>query len=213
MSSEVAPPRGTLFIVSAPSGAGKTSLVRALLSRVPGLELSVSSTTRPPRHGESDGVDYHFLDEAQFVERVEAGRFLEYARVFDNLYGTSRDAVETRLDAGADVILEIDWQGAQQVRQALPEAVSVFILPPSRAELRRRLSERGQDPATVIERRLAEAVEEISHYAEYDYLVVNDGFEQALSQLHSLVEAQRLARGRQGQVHAATLAELLGEGG
>ena len=212
MSSEATPPRGTLFIVSAPSGAGKTSLVRALLGRLPGLELSVSSTTRPPRRGESDGVDYHFLDEGAFMERIEAGRFLEHARVFGNLYGTSRDAVEARLDAGADVILEIDWQGAQQVRQALPEAVSVFILPPSRAELRRRLSERGQDSAAVIERRLAEAVEEISHYAEYDYLVVNDAFEQALCQLQSLVEAQRLARERQGRAHAATLAELLGEG-
>ncbi|MCG5540700.1 MULTISPECIES: guanylate kinase [unclassified Halorhodospira] len=209
MSSKPTPPRGNLFIVSAPSGAGKTSLVRALLEQVPGLELSVSSTTRAPRPGERDGVDYHFLDEAQFLERVEAGRFLEYARVFENLYGTSQDAVEARLDAGADVILEIDWQGAQQVRAVLPEAVSVFILPPSRTELRRRLSERGQDSAEVIERRLSEAVDEIAHYAEYDYLVINDTFGQALGELRTLVEAQRLTCRRQQRLQAERLAELL----
>ncbi len=209
MSSDPTPPRGTLFIISAPSGAGKTSLVRALLEQVDGLELSVSSTTRAPRPGEREGVDYHFLDEATFLQRVEAGRFLEYARVFDNLYGTSQDAVEARLDTGADVILEIDWQGAQQVRNVLPEAVSVFILPPSRDELRRRLSERGQDSAEVIERRLSEAVDEIAHYPEYDYLVINDTFSRALDELRTLVEAQRLTCRRQQCVHAERLQGLL----
>ncbi|ABM61752.1 guanylate kinase [Halorhodospira halophila] len=209
MSSDPTAPRGTLFIVSAPSGAGKTSLVRALLEQIPGLELSVSSTTRPPRPGERDGVDYHFLDEARFLERIESGRFLEYARVFDNLYGTSQDAVEARLDAGADVILEIDWQGAQQVRRVLPEAVSVFILPPSREELHRRLSERGQDSAEVIERRLAEAVDEMAHFSEYDYLVINDDFTRALGELGTLIGAQRLACRRQQCLHADRLAELL----
>ncbi len=210
-SSASTPPRGTLLVVSAPSGAGKTSLVRALIERVPGLELSVSHTTRPRREGEMDGVDYHFVDEARFLEGVRTGRFLEHAEVFGNRYGTARDAVEERLEAGADVLLEIDWQGAQQVRELLPEAVSVFILPPSRSELESRLRNRGKDSEAVIERRLQEAAEEISHHAEYDYLVVNDAFQQALEQLTCLVEAQRLRTARQRRAHAATLAELIGE--
>lgn len=200
---------GTLYIVSAPSGAGKTSLVRTLLETVPGLELSVSHTTRAPRPGEVDGVDYHFTDEARFTALVDQGRFLEHARVFGNLYGTSRDAVEARLAAGADVILEIDWQGAQQVRPLLPEAVSVFILPPSRAELQRRLRGRGQDDEATLARRTEEAAAELAHYAEYDYLVVNDDFERARADLEALIRSQRLRRARQEHALRGILDELL----
>ncbi len=210
MSNSTSPtPRGTLLVVSAPSGAGKTSLVRQLLELVPTLELSVSHTTRQPREGEIDGVHYHFVDEATFLEGVEAGRFLEHAEVFGKRYGTARDTVDDRLAAGADVLLEIDWQGAQQVRSLMPEAVSIFILPPSRAELRRRLQERGQDSEQAIDRRLAEAEKEIAHHPEYDYLVINDDFGQALAGLQCLVQAQRLRCERQKQALAGTLAELL----
>ncbi len=203
--------QGTLYIVSAPSGAGKTSLVRELAARDPALEISVSHTTRAPRPGEQDGVHYHFIGVDRFQELVGAGRFLEHARVFDNYYGTSRDTVEERLAAGADVILEIDWQGAQQVREALPESVSVFVLPPSREELRRRLTGRGQDSDEVIERRMAQAVDEMSHYAEYDYLVVNNDFHDALEDLRALVRGRRLRFEAQCQRLKPVLTDLIGD--
>ncbi len=200
---------GTLFVVSAPSGAGKTSLVRALIDAVDGLELSVSHTTRPRRRGEVDGIDYHFVDESTFLAQVEAGRFLEHAEVFGNRYGTSRDAVEARLAEGFDVILEIDWQGALQVRRLIPGAVLIFILPPSPAELESRLSGRGQDSTEVVERRLSEARAEIAQYEAYDYLIVNDDFSTALGQLRCLIETERLRVPRQRQALGAVLRGFL----
>ncbi|HHQ41865.1 MAG TPA: guanylate kinase [Chromatiales bacterium] len=202
---------GTLFIVSAPSGAGKTSLVKALVERDPRVVLSVSHTTRPPRPGERDGVDYHFVDGATFERMAAEGAFLEHAEVFGNRYGTARATVERELAADRDVILEIDWQGARQVRAAMPEAVSVFILPPSREALEERLRGRGQDDETVIARRMARAVDEMSHYDEYDYLVVNDVFETALEDLLAIVRATRLRRPAQAVRHAELLRRLLGE--
>ena len=200
--------RGSLFVVSAPSGAGKTSLVRALLERCTDLEFSVSCTTRPRRDGERDGVDYHFVDHAGFEKRVADGEFLEHAEVFGNYYGTGRDEVERRLTAGQDVILEIDWQGARQVHQHMPESVSVFILPPSREALERRLHGRGKDAAEVIRQRLAEAEAEMSHWHEFEYVIVNDDFGQALDDLSALVQSRRLRRDAQAVRHAALLAEL-----
>ncbi|GIX31796.1 MAG: guanylate kinase [Porticoccaceae bacterium] len=202
--------RGTLFTVSAPSGAGKTSLVNALLARVEGVKLSVSHTTRPRRPGEVDGVDYHFVDEATFDRMLQAGAFLEHAVVFGNRYGTSRQWVEETLAAGDDVILEIDWQGAAQVRRRLPGTVGIFILPPSLETLRRRLDGRGQDDGPTIERRLAEARREMAHYVFADYLVVNDRFEDALEELAAVVRASRARRERQQARHRELLAALLG---
>lgn len=201
---------GTLYIISAPSGAGKTSLVKALVDTIPGLSISVSHTTRPRRDGEVDGVDYHFVDAEAFQAMADAGDFLEHAEVFGNAYGTARSSVEAQLHAGTDVILEIDWQGAQQVRQALPDAVSIFILPPSREELDRRLRSRGKDSEDVIARRLREAQGEMSHYHEYDYLVVNDAFGHALEELVAVVRARRLRLSAQRARLAATLQDLLG---
>lgn len=201
---------GTLYIISAPSGAGKTSLVKALVDTIPGLSISVSHTTRPRRDGEVDGVDYHFVDAEAFEAMVAAGEFLEHARVFGNAYGTARSSVEEQLDAGTDVILEIDWQGAQQVRAALPDAVSVFILPPSRRELERRLRARGKDSEDVIARRLREAQSEMSHYHEYDYLVVNDAFGHALEELVAVARARRLRLAAQQERLGDTLQDLLG---
>lgn len=206
MSSEAR--RGNLFIISAPSGAGKTSLVHGLLERVPSLELSVSHTTRPQRSSEQAGVHYHFVTKEEFERKVEEGRFLEYARVFDHLYGTSYAAIAERLDTGMDVILEIDWQGAQQVRKQLPEARSIFILPPSRTELERRLGKRAQDSNAVITRRMRDAQAEISHYHEYEYLVVNDNFAQALEELRCIILAERLKRAKQEFNLARLLLEL-----
>jgi len=183
---------GTLYIVSAPSGAGKTSLVAALIDSTPGLELSVSHTTRGQRLGEVDGVHYHFITAQGFDDMVARGHFLEHARVFGNQYGTARAPVEACLRAGMDLILEIDWQGARQVRAALPEAVSVFILPPSQAELERRLRTRGQDSDAVIVRRMRAAVDEMAHHREYDYLVVNRVFDDALAELQAIVVSRRL---------------------
>ncbi|HKJ71501.1 MAG TPA: guanylate kinase [Gammaproteobacteria bacterium] len=182
---------GLLLILSAPSGAGKTSLYRALLERTDGVVASVSHTTRPPRPGESDGVDYHFVAPDEFERLVEEGAFLEHARVFDRSYGTSRAAVERERAAGNDVVLEIDWQGARQIRERVADAVSVFILPPSREALRERLVGRGQDDAEVIERRMRDAEAEISHYGEYDYVIINDDFEEALASLAGVVRAER----------------------
>jgi len=203
------PPRGTLFIVSAPSGAGKTSLVKALVESTAALEVSVSHTTRPMRPGEVDGVHYHFVPVETFRERVDAGDFLEYAEVFDNLYGTSRTAVLDRLAAGVDVILEIDWQGAQQVQRQIPEAVSIFILPPSREALEERLRGRGQDGEEVIARRMRDAEREMSHWEAFDYLVINDRFATALEELQAIVTARRLRREAQAVRHAALLKSLL----
>lgn len=200
---------GTLYVISAPSGAGKTSLVKALVQAVPGLVVSVSHTTRPPRPGEQDGVDYHFVDAEGFLALVEDGGFLEHARVFGNYYGTSRKAVEAELAAGRDVVLEIDWQGARQVRRLMPGCQSVFVLPPSRQALEARLRARGQDSEEVIARRLQEAVTDMSHYAEFDYVVINDDFEQALGELRAIVTANRLRVGRQQARHRALLQELL----
>lgn len=200
---------GTLFIISAPSGAGKTSLVKALLERVSDVVVSVSHTTREPRAGEKDGVDYHFVSKAEFETMVAAGQFLEHAHVFDNFYGTSRVAVAEQLEAGRDVILEIDWQGARQVRHAAPQAVGVFILPPTRETLRERLTARGQDSEQVIERRMRDAIREMSHYGEYHFLIFNDDFEQAVAELQALFVARRLRREAQEQRNAAGLRALL----
>ncbi|RLK48293.1 guanylate kinase [Alkalispirillum mobile] len=200
---------GTLYVVSAPSGAGKTSLVNALVEQDPAVSLSVSHTTRAPRPGEQDGVNYHFVEKAQFQGQVAQGDFLEHAEVFGNYYGTSRSAVQALLDQGQDVILEIDWQGARQVRALMPGCVSVFILPPSREELRRRLTQRGQDDEAVIDGRMAEAVSEMSHYDEYDYLLVNDDFDRTLADLQAIFTAQRFRLARQQPLLQGTLDNLL----
>jgi guanylate kinase len=181
------PDRGRLFVVAAPSGAGKTSLVRALMEREPGLRFSISYTTRRQRPREQHGRDYFFVDREEFDRMVEAGEFLEHAQVFDNRYGTARRVVEEALAAGQDLILEIDWQGARQVRAALPECVSVFILPPSRVELERRLRGRGTDSEEVIRRRLRDAASDMTHWDEFDYVVVNDDFDKALGELCAIV--------------------------
>jgi guanylate kinase len=183
---------GTLFTVSAPSGAGKTSLVKALVERCPQLRVSISHTTREVRPGERDGVSYHFVTETVFRDMLARGDFLEHAQVFDYFYGTSQVWVEEQLQAGNDVILEIDWQGAAQIKRQLPDSVAVFILPPSREELLQRLTLRGRDQKDVIQQRMNQAVEEISHYPEADYIVVNDDFETALDELEHVISAQRL---------------------
>jgi guanylate kinase len=200
---------GVLFVVSAPSGAGKTSLLKALVPTDPRLRVSVSHTTRAPRPGEQDGTHYHFVDRARFEAMVAAGEFLEHARVFDNLYGTAERSVRDVLGANLDVVLEIDWQGARQVRARFPEAVSVFIVPPSVEALRERLSGRGQDSAEIIDRRMRDARSEISHFGEYDYLVVNDDFDQALADLRSIVGAERLRLPRKQARLAAALEAML----
>lgn len=200
---------GTLFIFSAPSGAGKTSLVKALLQQTSHIGISVSHTTRAPRPGEVNGQDYHFVSVAEFQQMIGTGAFLEHAQVFDNFYGTSQAWVEQELTAGRDVILEIDWQGAQQVRRLMPDAVSVFIIPPSIAALEQRLTGRGQDDAETIARRMRDAQSEMSHYGEYDYLIVNDNFDNALAELRSVVVARRHRLSAQQARHADTLASLL----
>lgn len=184
--------RGTLYVISAPSGAGKTSLVAALCERRPFLAVSVSHTTRAARPGEQDGVHYHFTDAETFLAMIEDGAFLEHARVFDHYYGTARATVECLLATGRDVILEIDWQGAQQVRRMMPGCLSIFILPPSRDALETRLRARGQDDEAVIRRRLTGAIEEIGHHDEFDYLVVNDDFGKALADIDAIFTANCL---------------------
>lgn len=201
--------KGTLFIISAPSGAGKTSLVKKLVADETDLVVSVSHTTRNMRPGEQNGVDYHFVDKASFESMVERGAFLEHARVFDNFYGTSQQHVEQLLLDGKDVILEIDWQGARQVRQLITDSQSIFILPPSSAALRQRLEARGQDDKAVIDRRMQDAVNEMSHYAEFDYMVVNDDFEQALQLLRCIIRANRQCQLRQERQLEHLLIELL----
>lgn len=179
-----------LFIISAPSGTGKTSLVKALIAILPDIVVSVSHTTRAIRPGEIDGVNYHFVDKNKFSQMLADGDFLEYAQIYDYQYGTAKSEVEKRLAAGQDVILEIEWQGARQVRELFPEAVSVFILPPTRETLRQRLQSRGQDSDEVIEKRLALATKEVNFHSEYDYLLVNDQFELTLSDLRSIIRAE-----------------------
>ena len=191
--------RGILYTVSAPSGAGKTSLVKALLEQCPDLTVSVSHTTRAQRPGEVDGANYHFVDRQAFEAMLARGEFLEQAEVFGNLYGTSQRWVETMLSTGIDVILEIDWQGAQQVRRLMKDSIGIFILPPSLQALDERLNGRGQDNADVIARRMSQARDEIAHYAEADYLVVNDDFAKALADLVAIVRAQPLRLGSQQQ--------------
>ena len=187
-----APRKGTLYIISAPSGAGKTTLVHALLESTPDLQLSISFTTRPKRPSEHDGIDYHFIDQEEFERRIKTGQFLEYAKVFDYYYGTSRAWVENELAHGENVLLEIDWQGAQQVRKIIPDTVSIFILPPSYKALEGRLRQRGADDEDTITRRMHDAVSEISHYHEYDYMVLNEKFDTALEDLQAIIRASRL---------------------
>lgn len=200
---------GKLYIISAPSGAGKTSLVKQLLQEVAQLTVSVSHTTRAMRIGEVHGSDYFFISVDEFKTMIAERAFLEYAQVFDNFYGTSQQAVEDNLNRGIDVILEIDWQGAQQIREMLPECWSIFILPPSIEVLQKRLRGRGQDSEEVIARRMADAVTEMSHHDEFDYLVVNDDFQQALSELKSIIVANRLQKDRQQQKLGELLKNLL----
>ena len=203
--------QGTLFIVSAPSGAGKSSLIQALLKTQPlyDTQVSVSHTTRDMRPGEVQGDHYFFVTKDEFRAMITDGAFLEYAEVFGNYYGTSRQAIEQVLATGVDVFLDIDWQGAQQIRRQMPAARTIFVLPPSKDELDRRLRGRGQDSEAVIEKRMEKAVDEMSHYAEYDYLIVNDDFDLALSDLKAIIRAERLRMGRQQARRDALISKLL----
>jgi guanylate kinase len=203
--------KGTLYVVSAPSGAGKTSLLKAVLAQIPELKLSISHTTRQQRPGETNGQDYHFVSLEEFQQMLDKKSFLEHAKVFDNYYGTSREWLEEQLEQGHDVILEIDWQGARQVRDLMPECRSIFILPPSQEELHNRLTGRGQDSEEVIQSRMAEANREIKHYDEYDYLVINDDFELACKELSAIFTARRLRFDSQVIRQQALLKDLLGE--
>ncbi|GAB5471333.1 MAG: guanylate kinase [Rhodospirillales bacterium] len=190
--------RGFILVLSSPSGAGKTTLTRRLLEEDPGFVPSVSTTTRPPRPGEVEGQDYNFVARERFEKLVEAGAFLEHAKVFDHRYGTPQAPVDAALEAGKDILFDIDWQGTQQVRaNAGAKLVSVFILPPSLAELERRLTTRAQDPPEVVRRRMAKAADEMSHWAEYDYVIVNEVVEESLAKLRAIVTAERLKRERQ----------------
>ncbi|GMR07377.1 MAG: guanylate kinase [Gammaproteobacteria bacterium] len=210
---------GTLFIVAAPSGAGKSSLLKALMESIGSdsrLRVSVSHTTRAPRPGEQDGVDYNFVDVDEFEEMLASGSFLEYARVFDNFYGTSLKWVQQQLAEDINVILEIDWQGARRVREVFPAVVSVFILPPSRDELEKRLRSRGQDDEDIIARRMSDAEAGMSHYPEFDYLVINDDFDQALQELRLITtnrgQADHLRLENQKNLRQAMLGEIAPSG-
>ncbi|MCF6288372.1 MAG: guanylate kinase [Proteobacteria bacterium] len=200
---------GTLFIVSAPSGTGKTSLVNALVRDTNHLKLSISSTTRPIRPREIDGYHYHFIATEKFQQKITAGDFLEYAEVFGNNYGTSQEAVDKMLREGHDVVLEIDWQGAQLIKKRRADAISIFILPPTIEALRERLETRGQDSKQVIEMRMKKSIYEISHYHEADYLIINDDFEDALKGLKTIVRAHRLETAKQAAINAAIIKRLL----
>lgn len=201
--------QGTLYIIAAPSGGGKSSLVKALLEATPNLQVSVSYTTRPMRPREQQGVDYHFVDQARFDALRDSGVFLEHAEVFGHCYGTSRTWVTERLQQGVDILLEIDWQGKRQIAQSFPEAVSLFILPPSRTVLEQRLRARGQDGDEVIARRMQAATNEISHWNEFDYLVLNDDFQTAVADVQAIFRARRLRREPQGARLQRLLAQLL----
>lgn len=202
--------RGNLFIVSAPSGAGKSSLIAALLQDKPdNMQVSISHTTRAPRAGEVDVQHYHFVNIQQFKALIAKNAFFEWAEVFGNYYGTSRDVIEHTLTQGIDVFLDIDWQGAQQVKAAMPAAIGVFILPPSKPELARRLTGRGQDSQAVIASRMAQAVSEMSHYKEYDFIIINDNFDTALTDLRAIIRSQRLTGASQIHAQNAMLNGLL----
>lgn len=200
---------GNLFILSAPSGAGKSSLINALLGQHQDMQLSVSHTTRAPRPGEVNGVHYHFVSVDEFKALIAQNNFLEWAEVFGNFYGTSRTAIEHELAKGRDVFLDIDWQGARQIKTQVPSVLSIFILPPSVAELEKRLNQRGQDSQEVIAKRMQQAKSEISHVTEYDYVLVNDDFQQCLQELQHVVLSQRLTLQKQQQHQQALLTELL----
>ena len=201
--------KGTLYIISAPSGAGKTSLVHAVVAILPNVVVSVSHTTRKMRDGEVDGKDYHYVDEPHFQEMIANDEFLEHASVFGNRYGTSKQQIQDQLLSGKDVILEIDWQGARQIRQLMSGCKSIYILPPSIQALRDRLQSREQDSDDVIESRMREAVSEMMHYAEFDYIVINDDFDQAREELASIFVCNRMLLDHQQQSHADLLADLL----
>ena len=209
IATKAPPASGCLFVLAAPSGGGKTSLVRALLEREPGIRLSVSYTTRAPRPGEQDGIHYHFVDEPAFMALKERGEFLEHAHVHGYWYATSATWLRQEVQHGHDVLLEIDWQGAQQVRRLMPEAVHIFILPPSLASLKERLEKRGQDAPEVIVRRLDAAREEMRHCGEFDYVIMNQDFARAVDDLSTIVRAARLTASRQQVRHAALIAQLL----
>jgi guanylate kinase len=200
---------GTLFIVSAPSGTGKTSLVNALVRDTNHLKLSISSTTREIRPREIDGYHYHFIEEEKFQQKITAGDFLEFAEVFGNFYGTSQESVDKMLNEGHDVVLEIDWQGAQLIKKRRVDAISIFILPPSIDALRERLETRGQDSKEVIDARMKKSMNEISHYGEADYLVINDDFEDALKGLKTIVRAHRLETAKQAVINEPIIKKLL----
>ncbi len=201
--------RGNLFILSAPSGAGKSSLINALLKKHTDMKVSVSHTTRAPRPGENNAEHYHFVSVDEFKALIAKDDFFEWAQVFDNYYGTSKQAIEEQLAAGIDVFLDIDWQGARQVREIMDDVKTIFILPPSKQELEQRLNNRGQDSAEIIAGRMAQAQSETSHYNEYDYVVVNDDFDTALSDLETIVIAQRLTLKAQVARHQTLINELL----
>ena len=200
---------GLLFVVSAASGTGKTSLVKALLERVNNLHVSVSHTTRGQRPGELDGVHYHFTQKQDFIDLIEQGGFIEYAEVFGNYYGTAQATVKEQLAKGHDVLLEIDWQGAQQVRNLFPESKQIFILPPSQFDLRERLSNRGTDTVDVIEHRLGCAVEDMQQYVNFDYVIINDDFNKALHDLEAVIIANRLVTAQQAHRHQALIQKLI----
>ena len=204
--------RGTLYIVSAPSGAGKSSIVNQVLARDPGISLSISFTSRSPRPGERHAEHYHFVDEAEFQRMIAAGDFFEYALVHGDWKGTARQSVEPALAAGRDVLLEIDWQGARQVREKVRDAISIFILPPSRGALDERMHKRAQDSEETIARRLGAARDEMSHFGEYDYLIVNDDFEAAVDEMCAIFTASRLRRDRQVAKYSKLLTALLTDG-
>lgn len=201
--------KGTLFVISAASGAGKTSLVKSVLQHVSDIEVSVSHTTRVPRDGEVDGVDYHFVDKETFQAMVNGSEFIESATVFGNMYGTSRQHIEEQLLKGKDVILEIDWQGARQIRQLMNDCRTIYVVPPSVATLRERLTSRGQDNESVINQRMQEAISEMSHYVEFDYLIINDDFDEARDNLAAIIKGNRMLHEHQQQKHADLLAKLL----